>query len=227
MYLLSPSILSSDFTDLKSTLRTLELGNADWVHLDVMDGNFVPNLTFGPILVEAINKLTQLPLDTHLMINKPDDFIERFVEAGSDILTVHQEAVIHLHRTITKIKSFGIKAGVSINPATPVISIENILEDIDLVLIMSVNPGFGGQTFINNSLKKISALRELKEKYNYNFLIEVDGGIDTDNIQQVLEAGAEVIVAGASIFKNQNPVQKTLELKNLILNFSKKRGFTK
>ncbi len=221
MALLSPSILSSDFSDLKSQIRLLELGNSDWIHLDVMDGNFVPNITFGPILVEAINRITNLPLDTHLMISKPDDFIEDFIKAGSDILTIHQEAVIHLHRTITKIKSFGIKAGVSINPATPVSTLKDILEEIDLVLVMSVNPGFGGQKFIQHSLKKIYELKEMKEKYNYNFLIEVDGGIDTDNVKSILEAGADVIVAGAAIFKSNNPIQKVAELKNLIQNFSK------
>jgi ribulose-phosphate 3-epimerase len=216
MKLLSPSILSSDFTDLKSTIRILELGNADWIHLDIMDGNFVPNLTFGPIIVDAINRITDLPLDTHLMISNPDFYIEKYIEAGSDILTVHQEAVVHLHRTIMKIKDFNVKAGVSINPATPISAIENILDEVDLVLIMSVNPGFGGQTFIKNALKKISALKEIKEKNNFNFLIEVDGGIDIDNIQQVLEAGADVIVAGASIFKDTEPIQKILKLKNLI-----------
>jgi ribulose-phosphate 3-epimerase len=216
MKLLSPSILSSDFTDLKATIRILELGNADWIHLDIMDGNFVPNLTFGPIIVEAINRLTDLPLDTHLMIFNPDNYIEKFAEAGSDVLTVHQEASIHLHRTIMKIKSLGVKAGVSINPATPVSAIENVLDEVDLVLVMSVNPGFGGQSFIKNSLKKISSLREIKEKNNYNFLIEVDGGIDIDNVQSVLDAGADVIVAGASIFKDPDPVQKTIKLKNLI-----------
>lgn len=218
MKLLSPSILSSDFTDLKVTIRVLELGNADWIHLDIMDGNFVPNLTFGPIIVEAINRLTDLPLDTHLMILNPDFYVEKFAEAGSDVITVHQEASIHLHRTITKIKGLGVKAGVSINPATPVSAIENVLDEVDLVLVMSVNPGFGGQTFIKNSLKKISALKEIKEKNNYRFLIEVDGGIDLDNVKQVLDAGADVIVAGASIFKDPEPIQKTLKLKNLITN---------
>ncbi len=224
MKLLSPSILSSDFSDLKSQIRIIELGNADWIHLDIMDGNFVPNITFGPLVVEAINRITNLPLDTHLMISKPDDFIEDFYKAGADIITVHQEAVTHLHRTIMTIKSFGIKAGVSINPATPVYTIQEILGDIDLVLIMSVNPGFGGQKFIPNSLKKISELRNLKEKYNYNFLIEVDGGIDVDNVISVLESGADVIVSGAAIFKNENPVQKITELKNILSNFLNERS---
>lgn len=224
MPILSPSILSSDFTDLKSQIRILELGNSDWVHLDIMDGTFVPNITFGPMIVDAINRITKLPLDTHLMISKPDEFIESFVIAGSDVLTVHQEAVIHLHRTVTKIKSFGIKAGVSINPSTPVYSIQEILDEVDLVLIMSVNPGFGGQKFIENSLKKIRELKNLKEKFKLNFLIEVDGGIDLNNIEYVLEAGADVVVAGASIFKSKNPMQTVTELKNIILKYSNERG---
>ncbi len=225
MAFLSPSILSSDFTDLKSQIRILELGKADWIHLDIMDGNFVPNITFGPMIVDAINKITNLPLDTHLMIMNPDVYIKEFVDAGADILTVHQEAVIHLHRTIMNIKNYGIKAGVSINPSTPVYAISAILDFVDLVLVMSVNPGFGGQRFIYNSLKKISELRELKVKYNYNFLIEVDGGIDTDNVNQILEAGADVIVAGASIFRNENPIQSVMDFRNIIDNFhSKKSG---
>lgn len=219
MGLLSPSILSSDFSDLRGQIRLLEVGGADWIHCDVMDGVFVPNLTFGPILVEGLNKITELPLDVHLMISNPDDYINNFVEAGADILTVHQEAVIHLHRTISKIKEFGIKAGVSINPATPVSMIEPILEDSDLVLIMSVNPGFGGQKFIPGTLKKIETLKEIKLKNNLNFLIEVDGGIGPENIDDVLNAGADVIVAGASIFKSTNPVQTTIELKKKILNY--------
>lgn len=221
MALLSPSLLSSDFSDLRSQIRILELGNSDLIHLDIMDGNFVPNITFGPVIVNAINKITDLPLDTHLMISRPDDFIEEFYKAGSDIITVHQEAVIHLHRTIMKIKSLGAKAGVSINPSTPVYTLQDILSEVDLVLVMSVNPGFGGQKFIQNSLKKISELRNLKEKNNFNYLIEVDGGIDIDNVSAVLQAGAEVIVAGAAIFKSNNPIQKVAELKNIIQNFSK------
>lgn len=219
MKLLSPSILSSDFADLKSQLRVLELGKADWVHLDIMDGHFVPNFTFGPILVEAINRITDLYLDVHLMISNPDNFIERFAEAGADLITVHKEAVIHIHRTLNSIKNLNKKAGLAINPGTSLSEIEALLDYVDLILVMSVNPGFGGQGFIQSSLKKINQLREIKEKKNFNFLIEVDGGIDLENIDLVLDAGADVIVAGASIFKSADPVQQTIELKKRILNY--------
>lgn len=222
MKLLSPSILSSDFSDLKSQIRILELGNADWIHLDIMDGHFVPNFTFGPILVDAINKITDLTLDVHLMITNPDNFIERFAEAGADLITVHKEAVIHIHRTLNSIKNLNKKSGLAINPGTSLSEIEALLDYVDLVLIMSVNPGFGGQKFIQSSIKKISRLKEIKEKNNYSFLIEVDGGIGLENIDSVLDAGADVIVAGASIFKSADPVQQTIELKKLILNYQNK-----
>lgn len=219
MIYLSPSILNADFSDLTRQIRQLELGKADWIHCDVMDGNFVPNLTFGPLLIQALNKITRLPLDVHLMIMNPDQFIEKFVEAGANILTIHQEAVIHLHRSLSKIKGLGIKAGVSINPGTSIASIEEVLDFVDLILVMSVNPGFGGQQFINSVLKKISRLKELKEKYNYNYLIEVDGGIDINNINEVLNSGAEVIVVGSSIFRNNNIIETTTLFKNKILDF--------
>ncbi len=221
MGLLSPSILSSDFSDLKEQIRILEVGGADWIHCDVMDGLFVPNLTFGPIVIGGLNKITNLPLDVHLMIVNPDKYLNDYYNAGADILTVHQEAVIHLHRTISSIQELGLKAGVSINPATPVKMIESVLENVDLVLVMSVNPGFGGQKFIPYSLKKIEQLKEIKIKHNYDFLIEVDGGIGLDNIEDVLNAGAEIIVAGASIFKSTNPIQTTQELKSIIINRQK------
>lgn len=219
MIYLSPSILNADFSDLTRQIRQLELGKADWIHCDVMDGNFVPNLTFGPLLIQALNKITRLPLDVHLMIMNPDQFIEKFVEAGANILTIHQEAVIHLHRSLSKIKGLGIKAGVSINPGTSIASIEEVLDFVDLILVMSVNPGFGGQQFINSVLKKISRLKELKEKYNYNYLIEVDGGIEINNINEVLNSGAEVIVVGSSIFRNNNIIETTTLFKNKILDF--------
>lgn len=219
MIYLSPSILNADFSDLTRQIRQLELGKADWIHCDVMDGNFVPNLTFGPLLIQALNKITRLPLDVHLMIMNPDQFIEKFVEAGANILTIHQEAVIHLHRSLSKIKGLGIKAGVSINPGTSIASIEEVLDFVDLILVMSVNPGFGGQQFINSVLKKISRLKELKEKNNYNYLIEVDGGIEINNINEVLNSGAEVIVVGSSIFRNNNIIETTTLFKNKILDY--------
>lgn len=219
MIYLSPSILNADFSDLTRQIKQLELGKADWIHCDVMDGNFVPNLTFGPLLIQALNKITRLPLDVHLMIMNPDQFIEKFVEAGANILTIHQEAAIHLHRSLSKIKGLGIKAGVSINPGTSIASIEEVLDFVDLILVMSVNPGFGGQQFINSVLKKISRLKELKEKNNYNYLIEVDGGIDINNINEVLNSGAEVIVVGSSIFRNNNIIETTKLFKNKILDY--------
>lgn len=219
MYLLAPSILSADFSDLKKQIRSVEMGKADWLHCDVMDGRFVPNITFGPIVVEAVNRITDLPLDVHLMIVNPDQYIEKFAEAGADYLTVHQEVCIHLNSTLKKIKELNVKAGVTINPATPIDTIVNVLSELDLLLLMSVNPGFGGQKFIDHVLHKIEQVRDLKEKNNYKFLIEVDGGIGIENIENCLNAGAEVIVAGASIFKSENPTAKTLELKNALNDF--------
>ncbi len=223
MYILAPSILSADFSDLKNQIRYIEMGKADWVHCDVMDGNFVPNLTFGPLLVEALNKITNLPLDVHLMILKPENYIEEFVKAGADYITIHQEAVTHLNRTLREIKDFGVKAGVSINPSTPLSLLENIFDEIDLLLLMTVNPGFGGQKFIESALSKICSAREIKEKNNYKFLIEVDGGIGIDNIEKCLDAGAEVFVAGAAIFKNENITARTLELKNKLIEFNDRK----
>lgn len=219
MYLLAPSILSADFSDLKKQIRSVEMGKADWLHCDVMDGRFVPNITFGPIVVEAVNRITDLPLDVHLMIVNPDQYIEKFAEAGADYLTVHQEVCIHLNSTLKKIKELNVKAGVTINPATPIDTIVNVLSELDLLLLMSVNPGFSGQKFIDHVLHKIEQVRDLKEKNNYKFLIEVDGGIGIENIENCLNAGAEVIVAGASIFKSENPTAKTLELKNALNDF--------
>ncbi len=216
MKYLAPSILSADFSNLTQHIRMAEMGGADWIHCDVMDGKFVPNLTFGPIIVEAVKRAAKLPIDTHLMIERPDDLIEDFVKAGSDFITVHQEAVVHLHRTISKIKELGAKAGVVINPATPVDTLSEILPFVDLVLIMSVNPGFGGQSFIENSLSKIAALKEIRELFDYKFLIEVDGGINVKNIKQISMAGCDVFVAGSSVFKSDNVTSAVLELKNLI-----------
>ncbi len=216
MALLAPSILSADFSNLSQQIRLVELGGADWIHCDVMDGHFVPNLTFGPIIVEAVKRSTHLPVDVHLMIKNPDNLIEDFIKAGANYLTVHEEEVVHLNRTINRIKEFGAKAGVSINPSTPVQNLEYIAEYVDLVLLMSVNPGFGGQSFISNVIKKIMELVELRNKLNANFLIEIDGGIDSSTILPTLEAGVDVFVAGSSIFKADNITAATAELKNII-----------
>ncbi|MFA6979734.1 MAG: ribulose-phosphate 3-epimerase [Ignavibacteriaceae bacterium] len=216
MNLLAPSILSADFSNLALQIRAVELGGADLIHCDVMDGHFVPNLTIGPLIVEASKRCTKLSLDVHLMITSPDSLIPEFAKAGSTYITIHQEAVPHLHRTIQLIKSFGCKAGVAINPATPVSTLVNILEDVDLVLVMSVNPGFGGQKFINSSLSKIEELKSLREKFNYNYKIEIDGGVNKDTVQKIKKAGCDIFVAGSSIFHAENITAATTELKNAI-----------
>lgn len=200
MVKIAPSILSADFSRLGEEIAAIEHGGADYVHVDVMDGHFVPNLTIGPLVVEAARRSTALPLDVHLMIENPDRYIPQFAEAGADILTVHQEAVPHLHRTVQLIRSLGKKAGVSINPATPVSTLEVILEEVDLILVMSVNPGFGGQSFIPSALTKIEALRQLIDRRGLAVELEVDGGVKADNIRQVAAAGADVFVAGSAVF---------------------------
>ena len=216
MALLAPSILSSDFSNLSQQIRLVEMSGADWLHCDVMDGHFVPNITFGPIVIKAAKKCTKLPLDVHLMIENPDKYLEDFYNAGSDIITVHQETCPHLHRTISKIKELGAKAGVSVNPSTPLSTIEDIADEIDLLLIMSVNPGFGGQSFIKNSLNKIETAAKLRTKNNANYLIEVDGGISKQTAKDVLNAGCDVFVAGSSIFKSDNIAASVVELKKII-----------
>ena len=200
MVKIAPSILSADFSRLGEEIAAIEHGGADYVHVDVMDGHFVPNITIGPLVVEAARRSTALPLDVHLMIENPDRYIPQFAEAGADILTVHQEAVPHLHRTVQLIRSLGKKAGVSINPATPVSTLEVILEEVDLILVMSVNPGFGGQSFIPSALTKIEALRQLIDRRGLAVELEVDGGVKADNIRQVAAAGADVFVAGSAVF---------------------------
>lgn len=201
MTLIAPSLLSADFGKLSEEVKLAEEAGADIIHIDVMDGLFVPNITIGPIVVEAIKKSTNLPLDVHLMIVNPDKYIERFIEAGADILTVHVEASLHLHRTIWSIKDKGIKAGVSLNPATPLYSVEEIIEDLDLILIMSVNPGFGGQSFIPSSMDKIRRARSLINKNNKsNTLLEVDGGVKISNAKEIVKAGADILVMGSEFF---------------------------
>jgi ribulose-phosphate 3-epimerase len=214
--ILAPSILSANFTNLEKEIRSVEMGGADWIHCDVMDGKFVPNITFGPIVVKAVNQITKLPVDVHLMIEEPDDFLEDFIKVGADYLTVHQEEVVHLHRTVARIKELGAKAGVAINPATPVNSLCEILEFVDMVLVMSVNPGFGGQKFIESSIKKIRELKSIREERELNFLIEVDGGVDTNTAKKLKDAGTDVFVSGSAIFSKDNATAAALELKNLI-----------
>jgi len=197
---IAPSILSADFARLGDEIRAIEAGGADYVHVDVMDGHFVPNITIGPLVVDAVRKVTKLPLDVHLMIENPDLYIPDFAKAGADLITVHQEAVPHLHRTVQLIKSLGKKAGVSLNPATPVASLEVILDDLDLVLVMTVNPGFGGQGFIDSCLPKITALRREIDRRGLATELEVDGGVKIDNIGKIAAAGADVFVAGSAVF---------------------------
>jgi ribulose-phosphate 3-epimerase len=200
MIKIAPSILSADFSRLGDEIRAIERGGADYVHIDVMDGHFVPNITIGPLVVDAVRRVTDLPLDVHLMIENPDRYIPDFVKAGADIVTVHQEAVPHLHRTVQLIRSLGKRAGVSINPATPVSTLDVILEELDLVLVMSVNPGFGGQGFIPACLPKIEELRRQIDRRGLPVELEVDGGVKTDNIGLIAGAGADVFVAGSAVF---------------------------
>ncbi len=198
--LISPSILSANFTNIASAIHSIEESLADWIHLDVMDGQFVPPITFGHQMVADIRPLTSLPLDVHLMIEKPENHIDLFINAGANYITVHSCSTIHLHRIITKIKESGVKAGVSIVPSTPVQSLEAILPYIDLVLIMSVNPGYGGQSFISNSFDKIAWLKEKRSKNNYSYLISIDGGVCEKNANKIKESGADVLISGSAFF---------------------------
>lgn len=200
MTLIAPSVLSANFGKLAEEVRLAEEAGADLIHIDVMDGVYVPNITVGPLVVEAIRKVTKLPLDVHLMIVSPDRYIDDFINAGADILTVHYEASTHLHRTVWAIKNKGIKAGVSLNPATSLISVEEILPDVDLLLIMSVNPGFGGQSFIDRALSKIRRAKELVLSGDLNTLIEVDGGVKLSNAKEIAQAGADILVMGSEFF---------------------------
>ena len=218
MAYLAPSILSADITRLAEQIKTVEQNGADFIHVDVMDGYFVPNLTFGPIMVKAVKQITSLPVDAHLMVNDPMKFIDWFAEAGAGYITIHQEACVHLDRAVNHIKNLGCKAGVSVNPATPLETIRHLLHRVDLVLIMSVNPGFGGQKFIPYTLDKISHLYQMRQEAEATFLIEVDGGINSTTATQVLQAGADVLVAGNAIFNADSIAQACAELKALTKN---------
>lgn len=211
MVKIAPSILSADFAKLGEEVFDVEKGGADFIHVDVMDGHFVPNITIGPLIVEAIRPVTKLPLDVHLMIEDPDKYIEAFAKAGADYITVHVEATRHLHRTIHLIKSFGVKAGVVLNPATPVETIQHIIADIDMVLLMSVNPGFGGQKFIPEVLPKIKKVKDLAAEKGAVIEIEIDGGVNSETAKLCIEAGATVLVAGSAIY-NQEDRKKAIEL---------------
>ncbi|QDP40135.1 ribulose-phosphate 3-epimerase [Radiobacillus deserti] len=200
MVKIAPSILSADFSILKEEIQDVEKGGADYIHVDAMDGHFVPNLTIGPLIVDAIRPTTKLPLDVHLMIQNPDPYIPDFAKAGADIISVHQEACPHLHRTIHLIKDQGVKAGVVINPGTSVDAIKPILSDVDLVLLMTVNPGFGGQSFISSVLPKMKEVAQLRELLDVHYEIEVDGGVNATTAKLCMEAGADVLVAGSAIF---------------------------
>jgi ribulose-phosphate 3-epimerase len=210
---IAPSILSADFSRLGEEIKAAERGGAGIIHVDVMDGHFVPNITIGPMVVKAARRATELPLDCHLMITDPDLYIDDFARAGASMISVHVEADVHLHRTLTAIRDLGVRPGVVLNPATPLVSIEEALPFVDYVLVMSVNPGFGGQSFIGSSLDKISRLRSMIDSRGLNVHIEVDGGIDVDNVGEVVRRGAEWIVAGSAVFGKADPEEATRQLR--------------
>ena len=213
---IAPSVLAADFANLQRDVEMINTSEADWFHIDIMDGVFVPNISFGmPVLRDIVKHATKT-IDVHLMIVDPDRYIQTFADLGSDILTVHYEACTHLHRTIQAIKGAGMKAGVALNPHTPVTLLEDIIQDLDMVCIMSVNPGFGGQSFIENTYTKVIALKAMISRKNANTLIEIDGGVTNSNAKQLVEAGADVLVAGSYVFKSSNPVTTVKDLKALV-----------
>ncbi|MBY5957407.1 ribulose-phosphate 3-epimerase [Membranicola marinus] len=213
--LLAPSLLAADFLHLNKAVKLIDESEADWLHMDVMDGRFVPNISFGMMVVEQVGKVLEKPMDVHLMIEEPEKYVTQFAKAGADTITVHYEACPHLHRNIQQIKDLGVKAGVAINPHTPVALLEPVIEDLDLVLVMSVNPGFGGQKFIFETLYKIRQLRQIMQDRNAKALIEVDGGVGLQNAAKIMEAGADVLVAGSSVFGSEDPMETIKKLKSL------------
>lgn len=216
MVKIAPSILSADFMRLGEEIKAAEAAGVDMFHIDIMDGHFVPNITIGPSIVESIKKITAIPLDVHLMIEEPDRYLRDFIKAGADYLTVHIEASVHLHRTVQWIKESGIKAGVSLNPATPVWSLDHILQDVDFVLIMSVNPGFGGQGFIPQMIDKIRVLKKIIMERGLSTLIEVDGGVNPDNARLVADAGADILVMGSAFFNSEDYASLTKRLRHML-----------
>lgn len=215
MPIIAPSLLSANFLNLQADCDMLNASAAEWYHLDVMDGRFVPNISFGPMLIDFFRKATSKVCDVHLMIEEPEKYAEAFQKAGADILTVHYEACTHLHRNIQQIKGLGMKAGVAVNPHTPVALLKDILADIDLVCLMSVNPGFGGQAFIPNTIQKIKELRQMIDERGLKVDIEIDGGVTLENAKSIVEAGATVLVAGNTVFKSKNPTETIAQLKNI------------
>jgi len=216
MKLIAPSMLACNFGDLENEIKMVNNSKANWFHIDVMDGVFVPNISFGTPIMNVLKKYAKKPLDVHLMIVNPDKYLEKFAELGSEVLTVHIEACTHLHRTVQKIKSLNMKAGVAINPHTPVSSLESIITEVDLVCVMSVNPGFGGQSFIDSTYQKVKDLKLLIERHKSNALIEIDGGVNSENAKKLSEQGADVLVAGSFVFKSENPTNTISTLSTLI-----------
>ena len=214
MHIIAPSLLAADFSILREEIEMVNASEADWLHLDIMDGRYVPNISFGFPVLDQVKKYSKKPMDVHLMIIEPEKYLERFAKVGANLISVHYEACTHLHRTIYQIKELGCKAGIALNPHTPVSLLTDIIGDIDLVCVMSVNPGFGGQKFIANTYNKIKALVEISKQMNPGLLIEIDGGVDQQNARKLIDCGANVLVAGSSVFSNENPLEAIKKLKH-------------
>lgn len=213
--IISPSLLAADFTDLRHEVEMINKSDADWLHLDIMDGTFVPNISFGFPVIDAVAKICKKPLDVHFMIEHPERYVQRTAKTGAMMMNVHYEACVHLHRTVQEIHDAGMKAGVTLNPSTPVCLLEDILNDVDMVLLMSVNPGFGGQKFIEGTIDKLRALREMVDRKNSRALIQIDGGVQAETAPRLVEAGADVLVSGSYVFKATDPIQTIHDLRSL------------